>query len=228
MKKRLYYAVLYILTIFILAGCDSNKGKEENIKKVIDEDDNVCYIKWAVPDDSIKIQDEWIIKINDRLRSEGYPFRLQLVRIIVDTTILASSDKKEQAFKLIEILRTKPEYRNLLIYGVEAPENAGYLRSGSGNKWVFEIDDGLIQDEEGELHFSSFEERNDYYNNHVTASPTLYMDFPPEYIELFRIVDRYLGIKDSIIEHDEFEKELDKFREEYTIALGDVIKNMGK
>ena len=54
------------------------------------------------------------------------------------------------------------------------------------------------------------------------------MDFPPEYIELFRIVDRYLGIKDSIIEHDEFEKELDKFREEYTIALGDVIKIMGK
>ena len=84
MKKRLYYAVLYILIIFILAGCDSNKGKEENIKKVIDEDDNVCYIKWAVPDDSIKIQDEWMIKINDRLRSEGYPFRLQLVRIIVD------------------------------------------------------------------------------------------------------------------------------------------------
>lgn len=84
MKKRLYYAVLYILTIFILAGCDSNKGKEENIKKVNDEDDNVYYIKWAVPDDSIKVQDEWIIKINDRLRSEGYPFRLQLVRIIVD------------------------------------------------------------------------------------------------------------------------------------------------
>ena len=100
------------------------------------------------------------------------------------TAILASSDKKEQAFKLIVILRTKPEYGNLLIYGVEAPENAGYLRSGSENKWVFEIDDGLIQDEEGELHISSFEERNDYYNNHVTASPTLYRYFPPEYIEL--------------------------------------------
>ena len=50
------------------------------------------------------------------------------------TAILASSDKKEQAFKLIEILRTKPDYGNLLIYGVGEPENAGYLGSGSGNK----------------------------------------------------------------------------------------------
>ena len=52
------------------------------------------------------------------------------------------------------------------------------------------------------------------------------MDFPPEYIELFRIVDRYLGIKDSIIEHDDFEKELEQFKKEYTDKLTEIKNKM--
>ena len=61
----IYFATLFITLIFGVAGCDYNK--ENNIYET-----NVCYIKWAVPDDSIKIQDEWVLKINDRLMSEGY------------------------------------------------------------------------------------------------------------------------------------------------------------
>lgn len=168
--------------------------------------------------------------ISDNEKGEyGFEWRRPLCRTYkCSTAILASSDKKEQAFKLIEIVRTNPDYGNLLIYGVEGSENAGYLGSGSGNKWVFGMDDGLIQEEDGELHFSSFDERNDYYNNHVTVSPTLYMDFPPEYKELYRIVDRYLGIKDSIIEHDNFEEELEIFKTEYSEALKTVLDKMNK
>ena len=54
------------------------------------------------------------------------------------------------------------------------------------------------------------------------------MDFPPEYIELYRIVDRYLGVKDSIIEHDNFEEELEKLKTEYSEALQIVLEKMNK
>ena len=246
--KKLFYG----LTGFGFMDCcgfyyDELKGivadKEGNIINPFDEE---CCIKWlktlrslyennllVTNSSSLAQRDSCDIRFPDTSDNGtgryGFVWRMPLCRTYkCSTAILASADKKEQAFKLIEIVRTNPDYGNLLIYGVEGSENAGYVGSGSGNKWVFGIDDGLIQDEDGELHFSSFEERNDYYNEHVSVSPTLYIDFPPEYIELYRIVDQYLGIKDSIIEHDNFEEELEKFREEYTIALGDVIKNMGK
>ena len=81
MKRLIYYVSFFAIVVLILAGCEYNKEKDNKSEKVM-EDDNACFIKWAVPDDSIKIKDEWIVKINNRLRSEGYPFRLQLVRII--------------------------------------------------------------------------------------------------------------------------------------------------
>ena len=62
----------------------------------------------------------------------------------------------------------------------------------------------------------------------MIVSPTMYKDFPPEYVDLYRIVNRYLGIKDSIIEHDNFEEELEKFKTEYSAALENLLEKMDK
>ena len=67
-----------------------------------------------------------------------------------------------------------------------------------------------------------------YYNEHVSVSPVMYIDFHPENIELYGIVGRYLGIKDSIIEPDEFEEELEIFKTEYSEALKTVLDKMNK
>lgn len=56
----------------------------------------------------------------------------------------------------------------------------------------------------------------------------MYIDFHPENIELYGIVGRYLGIKDSIIEPDEFEEELEIFKTEYSEALKTVLDKMNK
>lgn len=159
----------------------------------------------------------------------GFEWKMPLCRTNrCSTAILATSDKKEKAFKLVEILRTRPDYGNLLIYGITDSETEKPVNSAYANKMTFGIDDGLLQFEDGLVHFASFEERNDYYNEHVSVSPTMYIDFPPETIELYGIVGRYLGIKDSIIEHDNFEEELEIFKIEYSEALKTVLDKMNK
>lgn len=77
------------------------------------------------------------------------------------TDILATSDKKEKVFKLVEILRTGPDYGNLLIYGITDSETEKSVNSSYANKLIFGIDDGQLQFEDGLVHFDSFEERND-------------------------------------------------------------------
>ena len=42
------------------------------------------------------------------------------------------------------------------------------------------------------------------------------------------VVGRYFGIKDSIIEPDEFEEELEIFKTEYSEALKTVLDKMNK
>ena len=164
---------------------------------------------------------------DNRTGRYGFEWKRPLCRTYrCSTAILASSGKKKQSFKLIEILRTRPDYGNLLIYGINDSETENPVNSAFPNKLVFGLDDGLLQVEDGLVHFDSFEERNAYYNKHVSVSPTLYIDFPPEYIELYRIVDQYLGIKDSIIEHDDFEKELEQFKKEYTDKLTEIKNKM--
>ena len=246
--KTLFYG----LTGFEFMDCcgfyyDELKGivvdKDGNIINPFDEE---CCIRWlktlrSLYENNLLVtnssnfaqRDSCDIRFPDtsdnKTGSYGFVWKMPLCRTYkCSTAILTSSNKKEQAFKLIEILRTRPDYGNLLIYGDENPEKTGYTSSGRNNEWVFGMDDGLMQMDDGNLHFSSFDERNDYYNNHVTVSPTLYMDFPPEYIELYRIVDRYLGIKDSIIEHDNFEEELEIFKIEYSEALKTVLDKMNK
>lgn len=141
------------------------------------------------------------------------------------TAILSTSERKKEAFQLLEVLRTNHEYGNLLIYGSssldEPPQDNAFT-----NKLAFGLDDGLKQVDDGFLHFESLEDRMQYYEDNCLISPILYMDFPPEYFEVYKVVEKYLGIYGGLYTHDNFEEELKQFEKEYTDALNAMMSKM--
>lgn len=149
-------------------------------------------------------------------------------RILSSTVILADSDKKEKAFKLLEILRTDHDYGNLLIYGHSESQNSEEEPPASNVKWLYGLDDGLFRAEEKSNHFMTVEERNDFYNKNVEASATLYMDLPFECTELKNIVEKYLGYSGNILFCDDYENKLELFKKEYTEKLKTVLEKMNK
>ena len=149
-------------------------------------------------------------------------------RILSSTVILADSDKKEKAFKLLELLRTDHDYGNLIVYGHTESQNPDEEPPASNIKWIYGLDDGLFRAEEKSNHFMSVEERNDFYNKNVEASVTLYMNLPFECTELKNIVEKYLGYSGNILFCDDYEERLEIFKEEYTKKLETVLEKMGK
>lgn len=147
-------------------------------------------------------------------------------RILGTNVILARSDKKEKAFKLIELLRTDHDYGNILVYGHTESENPDEEPPARGIKWNLGIDDGMLRGEEGYNHFASAEERNAYYDNNVKASVTLYMDLPFECTELKLIVEKYLGYDNSILFRDDYEEKLQEFKKEYTEKFNEIMELM--
>ena len=147
-------------------------------------------------------------------------------RILGTNVILTGSDKKEEAFKLIELLRTNHDYGNLLIYGHTESENPDEEPSAWGVKDIIGIDDGLLRGVDGFSHFASTEERNDFYENNVEASVTLYMDLPFECTELCKIVEKYLGYDNSILFRDGYEEKLQEFKKEYTDKFNEIMELM--
>ena len=138
------------------------------------------------------------------------------------TAIRKDSNKKENAFKFLELIRTNHEYGNLLIYG-KLSEDEGSIEDNYMNKVVFGLDDGLLQLDDGLRHFASAQERLEYYEENVPVSPSIYMDIPKESSELSVIVKKYLT-NDSILFHDEFESEFETFKSEYTEAFDRIFK----
>ena len=65
-----------------------------------------------------------------------------------------------------------------------------------------------------------------YYESNCLISPILYIDFPPEYIEVYKVVEKYLGIYGGLYTHDNFEEELKQFEKEYTDALNAMMSKM--
>lgn len=74
-------------------------------------------------------------------------------RILSSTVILADSDKKEKAFKLLELLRMDHDYGNLIIYGHTDSPNPNEEPPASNVKWLYGLDDGLLRAEEKANHF---------------------------------------------------------------------------
>lgn len=139
------------------------------------------------------------------------------------TAILSSSEKKEKAFKLIELLRCNHDYGNLLVYGKCGDEIGSIDQSAYSTKLILGLDDGLVQVNDGLVHFGSDNDRKSFYEKNVSVSPTLYMDLPSGCFELYKIVDKYLGSGDSIITHDDFEGDLNNLVHEYTEKFNAVF-----
>ena len=163
---------------------------------------------------------------NDQF-AEKYSWQIKLCkRILSSTVILADSDKKEKAFRFLELLRMNHDYGNLLVYGHTVSQNPDEEPLASSLKWVYGIDDGLFKSEYGSNHFKTSDERNDFYNNNVEASVTLYMDLPFECSDLKRIVEKYLGYENSILFRDDYEEKMEMFKKEYTEKLNEIKKIM--
>ncbi len=246
-KQSLFYG----LSGFDFMNCfgyfsDQQKGVVVNEKgELVNPLNEECCIEWlrtlheiyesgllVTNDSSIEQREACDIRLSGNSELEngryGYIWKVPLCQTYkCSTAILTTSDKKEKAFKLIEILRTEHDYGNLLIYGISDPEKDKPQNSAYLNKLIFGLDDGLIQVEDNLTHFNNYTDRNNYYEDSIVLSPTLYMAFPPEYNELHRIVEHYLGIYDSIICHEGFEEELKEFKDVYSTALEKMVSKMG-
>lgn len=143
-------------------------------------------------------------------------------RYLCSTAIRSDSGNIDYAFEFLELLRTDHSYGNLLIYGTESEDELEPDKMYYINKIVFGLDDGLIRDDDFK-HFSSAEERKEFYENSVTLSPTVYMDLPFECYELSGIVNYYLR-DNSILFKSDFEKNLELFQKEYNTALEKIFE----
>lgn len=169
---------------------------------------------------------------NDRSLDKGYkvgiwPLKM-CKRFKCSTGILAGSDKKEKAFKLLELIRENHDYGNLLIYGHTEKREGTEEPFAYYTKLILGLDDGLLSAEEGMKHFMSSEERNAFYCQNVKPSVTLYMDIPIESTKLKVLVDEYLGYDNSILFSPDFEERLKVFKKEYSEAFEKVIQKMSE
>ena len=145
-------------------------------------------------------------------------------RYICSTAIRKDSPNKEYAFKLLELFRTDHNYGNLIIFGTNEIDEIIPKQTTFLNNVTFGLDDGLLRIDDAFRHFSSSEERIDFYENEVILSPVVDMDIPFECYELCGIVDKYL-IDENILFSDDFENKLENFQNEYTDAFDRIIMN---
>ncbi|MCR5206544.1 MAG: hypothetical protein K6E47_16065 [Lachnospiraceae bacterium] len=144
---------------------------------------------------------------------------------INSTAILESSEHKDEAFELLEVFRTKHEYGNLLVYGTETADDLIKIKSQEKNLEVFGIDDGLLHPKDAYyIHYDTAEQRREFFEKNVKASPSLYFDLPLECTELAVIVQKYLA-DDYILFSDSFDEKLEQFKTEYTEAFDRILKD---
>ncbi len=107
--------LILVLALNILIGCNIDKTQDNPVRNSEETDDTkeskydeetisdkssltdneVCYIKWAVPNEKgLTVKDEWIEEINTKLKADGYDFGLQLVRIDIDYNDLMGYQEK--------------------------------------------------------------------------------------------------------------------------------------
>ena len=190
------------------------------------------YVR-TVNKDTIKESCAILLTINDRNRKDNFKeicsWQRKMCKKIKSTTvILDDSPKKEKAFKFLELIRTDHDYGNLIIYGHTEGSDIIKEPVSFTNKLILGLDDGLLCGEEGMNHFMSSEERNEFYDNVVEASVTLYMDLPFECSELKKIVEKYLGYENNILFSERYAEKLELFKIEYTEKLDEIKMIFGK
>ena len=143
-------------------------------------------------------------------------------RLTLTVGIRADSQKQEEAFRFLELLHTEPSYANLLVFGKEILDSGEARQANWARQLIFGVDtfdSELLSGASGLRHYASPEEKKQYYEEHVIASPSLYMDLPEECREVMAIENKYF-VETDITKANDFENQLLKFQEE----LGPVVK----
>lgn len=99
-------------------------------------------------------------------------------RYSASTGILAASDNKGNAFKLLDLLHSDRELANCLIYGTEYQEKDGFAADSDGkimdryvNRLIFGLDENILWSNDFVMHFNSYKEKLDYYDEKAVESP---------------------------------------------------------
>jgi len=135
------------------------------------------------------------------------------------TGIRSGSDKKEEAFKLLELVYTNPDYGNLVLYGTLDEQEASSLGSRYWARQVLGLNDFLFNPEiESTGYFATKEERNEYYRNaYVMPKLNIYADKQEAINEL--VTDIALNspsFRNDIAFESEFEGDWEKYNEALT------------
>ena len=160
-------------------------------------------------------------------------------RFGASTGIINTSNKKQEAFKLLEIVHSDPEIANLLVYGNEYTEKDGYAYDASGekiysfiNKLIFGVDSNVLFGADMLMQFSSPDEKKAYYDENVAVSPLAGIDITTDCKEINTVMNKYRSIwKSKDIDNDiaALNKELsDAGIEEILPSITEKIKQGAK
>lgn len=160
-------------------------------------------------------------------------------RFGASTGIISTSNKKQEAFKLIEAVHTDPEIADLLVYGNEFTEKDGYAYDASGekiygfiNKLVFGIDTNVLYGADMLMQFSSPDEKKAYYDENVIVSPLAGIDITTDCKEINTVMNKYQNIwksKDLDSDIATLNKELsDAGTEDILSSINEKIKQGAK
>lgn len=123
-------------------------------------------------------------------------------RYSASTGIVKTSEHKEDAFRLLELLHTDSELANCLLYGTEYVEKDGYavdqegkLMSVGMQKMVFGVNENVLWDEfsvsGNRRKFQSSKDKLEYYENFAVESPIIGMRFETDTMAIRSILAQY-------------------------------------
>lgn len=123
-------------------------------------------------------------------------------RYSASTGIVKTSEHKEDAFRLLELLHTDSELANCLLYGTEYVEKDGYavdqegkLMSVGMQKMVFGVNENVLWDEfsvsGNRRKFQSSKDKLEYYENFAVESPIIGMRFETDTMAIRGILAQY-------------------------------------
>ena len=138
------------------------------------------------------------------------------------TGILASSKHKEEAFELLDLIRTDRSYAELLLFGKAAVDGVSKKQCSYERQLVFGLDTGLVLREQGDLlrYFSTEEEKKSYYEKNILPSPALSLKNPQACDAMLPVEDFYK----KLIHAEDFETLLKQARKELKEPMRKVKK----
>ena len=125
--------------------------------------------------------------------------------------IKADTDNPENAFRMVELIMTDPDYANALLYGENIIEKDGYAYDPENDEyknpyWMkvfFGISEIAYECKNDPERFKTPEERKEYYDNNLGPVITSCMDYPVEVNKLWNLAEEHEKIVYNMKNFDE-------------------------